>query len=105
VPMRNPAWLGRAALLPLPFAANAARSERESDGSAVGRGDLVTDAACAESGDAAVMRDANNRSCRLSTRTVKRINQDLRVNKAVWVAEKMAAFKTWSKSMRPALDA
>ena len=52
MPMRNPAWLGRAALLPLRFAANAARSERESDGSAVGLGDLVTDAACAESGDA-----------------------------------------------------
>ena len=93
MPMRNPAWLGGAALLPLPFVANAARAERESDGPAVGLGDLMTDAACAASGDAAVMRDGNNRCHRFTTRILKGIDQDLRVNKAVWVAQKMAALK------------
>ena len=93
MPMRNPAWLGGAALFPLPFAADAARAERESDGPAVGLGELVTDAACAASGDAAVMRHANNRCRRFTTRTMKPTDQDLRVNKAVWVAQKMAALK------------
>src|ERR1039458_4625477 len=66
MPMHNLASLGGAALLPLPFAANAVPAERESDGPAVGLGDLVTDVACAASGDAAVMRDGNNRSRQLT---------------------------------------
>jgi hypothetical protein len=53
MPMYNLAWLCGAALLSLLFAANAARAERESDGRAVGLGELVTDAACAASGEAA----------------------------------------------------
>jgi hypothetical protein len=51
--MRNLAGLSGVALLSLLFAANAARAERESDGRAMGLGEQVANAACANSGEAA----------------------------------------------------